>query len=143
MALIKIQNRIHGTTSRLPQVVNTMGISINATTTSMIGALILVSPKGTRDELFLMNYASSNVVNRLKRIPGMGSITILGSGYSVRVWIDPEKLSSMNLNVSDAAAAIRDQNTQGALGIVGCSVKRNPRACIAFYDLKRQALNSG
>ena len=74
MALIKVQNRIHGTTSRLPQIVNTMGINISASTSTMIGFIALTSPKGTRDELFLTNYATSNVSNRFKRIPGMGNI---------------------------------------------------------------------
>ncbi len=142
MALIKIQNRIHGTTSRLPQVVNTMGISINATTTSMIGALLLASPKGTKDELFLTNYASSNVVNRLKRIPGMGAVTVLGSGYSVRIWIDPEKLSSMNLNVSDVTAAIRAQNTQAALGTVGSSPSTGTQGPILYSIISKGRLST-
>ena len=142
MALIKIQNRIHGTTSRLPQVVNTMGISINATTTSMIGVLVLVSPNRTKDELFLTNYASANVINRLKRIPGMGSIIILGSGYSVRIWIDPEKLSSMNITASDVTAAIRNQNTQGALGTVGAAPSTGTQEPILYSMISKGRLST-
>lgn len=142
MAMIKVQNRIRGTTSRLPQIVNTIGITINATTSNMIGALVLVSPKGTRDNLFLTNYASSNVVNRLKRIPGMGSINVMGSGYSVRIWIDPEKLSSMNLNVSDVAAAVQTQNIQAALGTVGSAPSTGTQEPILYSMISKGRLST-
>ena len=142
MAMIKVQNRIRGTTSRLPQIVNTIGITINATTSNMIGALVLVSPKGTRDNLFLTNYASSNVVNRLKRIPGMGSINVIGSGYSIRIWIDPEKLSSMNLNVSDVATAVQTQNIQAALGTVGSAPSTETQEPILYSMISKGRLST-
>ena len=142
MALIKVQNRIHGTTSRLPQIVNTMGINISASTSTMIGFIALTSPKGTRDELFLTNYATSNVSNRFKRIPGMGNISIMGASYSVRIWLDPDKLSSMSLNVSDVTAAIRDQNTQAALGTVGASPATGIQEPIVYSMMSKGRLSS-
>ncbi len=142
MALIKVQNRIHGTTSRLPQVVNTMGISINSSNTGMIGVLTLISPKGTRDDLFLTNYASANVINRLKRIRGMGGVSVMGASYSVRIWIDPEKLSSMNLNASDVAAAIRSQNLQAALGTVGAAPSTGNQGPLVYSMVSRGRLST-
>ena len=142
MALIKVQNRIHGTTARLPQIVNTMGISINASNTGMIGVLTLISPKGTRDDLFLTNYASANVINRLKRIPGMGGVSVMGASYSIRIWIDPEKLSSMNLNVSDVTAAIRNQNLQAALGTVGAAPSTGNQEPIVYSMISKGRLST-
>ena len=142
MALIKVQNRIHGTTARLPQVVNTMGISINTSNTGMIGVLALISPKGTRDELFLTNYATANVINRLKRIPGMGGISVMGASYSVRIWIDPEKLSSMNLSVYDVTSAIRNQNIQAALGTVGAAPSTGTQEPILYSMISKGRLSN-
>lgn len=121
MALIKVQNRIQQTVSRLPQIVNTMGISVIASTSSMLGFVAIISPKRTRDALYLTNYANSTVSNRLKRVPGMGNVSIMGARYSIRIWLDPEKLSSMGLSVSDIQTAIRSQNAQAALGSIGAS----------------------
>lgn len=119
MALIRVRNRIQQTVSRLPQIVNTMGINVVSSSSGMIGMLVLTSPNGTRDELFLTNYADNNVSNRFKRIPGMGDVSIMGTSYSIRIWVDPDKMSSMGLSVYDIMEAVRSQNMQPALGYLG------------------------
>ena len=142
MSLIRIQNKVHQTVGRLPQIVNTMGVNVVATTSGMIGVLILTSPNGTRDELFLTNYATGNVSNRLKRIPGIGGINIMGSSYSVRIWLDPDKMSSKGLNVSDVQAAIRSQNTQAALGSIGTLPAQGLQGPVIYSVLTKGRLSS-
>lgn len=121
MALIKVQNRIQRTVSRLPQIVNTMGLTVIASSSSMIGIVALNSPNQTRDELYLTNYVNSNVTNRFKRIAGIGDVSVMGTSYSIRIWLDPEKMASMGISVYDVQAAIQSQNTQAALGSIGAS----------------------
>ena len=132
MALIKVQNKIQQTIARLPQVVQTMGVRAGATSSGFIGILALTSPTQTKSELFLTNYANSNVINRFKRIPGMGDISIMGTVYSIRIWLDPEKMPAMEISVSDVQGAIQSQNLQAALGSVGASPSAGPQTPIVY-----------
>ena len=142
MALIKVQNRIQQTSARLPQIVNTMGLVVIASSSSIIGFVALISPKDTRDELYLNNYADSNVVNRFKRIAGMGDVAIMGTTYSLRVWLDPDKLSSMGLSVFDVQAAIQSQNTQAVLGTVGASPATGLQGPIVYPMMAKGRLST-
>ena len=142
MALIKVHNRIQQTVSRLPQIVNTMGLNVVASSSGMIGMLVLTSPKGTRDELFLTNYANNNVTNRFKRIPGIGDVSVMGTSYSIRIWIDPDKLSSMGMSVFDVQEAIRSQNMQPALGSVGKMPSTGSQGPIVYSMISRGRLST-
>lgn len=125
MALVKVQNRVQQATSRLPQVVLNNGIKVNAAFTNILGFIAFTSPKGTRDELFLTDYANNTIKNRMLRIPGMGNIQVLGSTYSMRIWLDPERLASLGISASDVADAITKQNKQAALGSIGSTPSKN------------------
>ncbi|WP_281680062.1 efflux RND transporter permease subunit [Synergistes jonesii] len=119
MALIKVQNRVQQAASQLPQEVSANGITSEISFSGSLGYFALISPKRTRDELFLNEYAISDVANRLKRVPGIGKIEVYGSTYSVRVWLNPERLASMGLSASDVANAISSQNKQASVGAIG------------------------
>ena len=141
-ALIKVQNKIQQTSARLPQIVRSMGISVFAAFSSMIGMVALSSPNGTRDELYLTNYANSSVANRLKRIAGMGDVSIIGTPYSIRIWLDPDKMSSMGLSAANVQAAIQSQNTQAALGFVGASPSSGPQSPMVYSMLTKGRLST-
>jgi HAE1 family hydrophobic/amphiphilic exporter-1 len=82
----------------------------------------LYSPKGTYDALYLSNYATINVIDALKRINGVGDANLFGPlDYSMRVWLDPDKLTSLELSPNDVIAAIRSQNVQAAVGRIGAA----------------------
>jgi len=121
MALVKVQNRVQQVAPLLPSEVTQRGIATNTSFSNMLGFVALVSPGGTRDELFLLDYASNHVVNVLKRIPGMGNVQVFGSKYSIRVWLDPELLASRGLTAADVAGAILSQNRQASIGAIGAS----------------------
>ncbi|MBR0149941.1 MAG: efflux RND transporter permease subunit [Synergistaceae bacterium] len=142
LALIKVQNRVQQVVARLPQIVNTMGITVISSSSSMIGFVAIVSPNGTRDTLFLTDYAINNVRNRFRRIPGMGEVSIMGTSYSIRIWLDPEKLSSMGLSVSDVQTAIRGQNVQAALGSVGASPATGRQGPVVYSMLAKGRLST-
>ena len=93
MALVRVQNRVQQATPKLPSEVTERGITTSASFSNMLGMVILTSPRGTRDELFLNDYALNNVSNTLKRIPGMGSVQVYGAKYSIRIWLDPDLLA--------------------------------------------------
>jgi The (Largely Gram-negative Bacterial) Hydrophobe/Amphiphile Efflux-1 (HAE1) Family len=119
IALVKVQNRIQQATPLLPQEVAAYGINADISFSDNLGFVAFVSPNRTKDELFLNEYVLSNVSNRLKRVPGMGKVDVYGAKYSIRVWLDPERLASMGLSVSDVAAAITSQNRQASIGSIG------------------------
>ncbi len=119
MALVKVQNRVAQAEPLLPIEVTQRGIQTFSSYSNTLGFVALISPNGTRDDLFLNDYVSSNVSNVLKRVPGMGDVEVYGAKYSVRVWLDPERLASLGLSTSDVAAAIESQNRQASIGSVG------------------------
>ncbi len=121
MALVKVQNRVQQATPLLPSEVTAQGVTINASFADTLGFVAMISPGGTRDELFLSDYATNNVSNVLKRVPGMGDVTVFGAKYSIRVWLDPERLASLGLSTADVAAAITSQNKQASIGAIGGS----------------------
>jgi hydrophobe/amphiphile efflux-1 (HAE1) family protein len=121
MALVKVQNRVQQATPQIPTEVTARGITTTTSFSNQLGFVALVSPGGTRDDLFLANYAYSSVANALKRVPGMGDVQVYGARYSIRVWLDPERLSFLGLSTSDVAAAISSQNRQASLGFIGAT----------------------
>lgn len=120
IAAVDVQNRVAIAQPQLPEDVVRIGITTQKQSTNFIQAINLISPKGTHDNLFLSNYAAINIVDVLKRIPGMGNVTIFGERkYSMRFWLDPDRLTGLNMTASDVINAIKDQNIQVAAGAIG------------------------
>jgi multidrug efflux pump len=117
-----VQNRVAQAEPRLPEEVRALGLTTVKSSTDLTLVVHLLSPSGRYDMTYLRNYAVLNVKDRLARVDGVGEVQIFGSGdYSMRVWLDPQKVAEHGLSASDVAAAIREQNVQAAAGIVGAS----------------------
>jgi hydrophobe/amphiphile efflux-1 (HAE1) family protein len=120
LAAVDVQNRLSIAEPQLPAEVNRQGVTVVKASNNILGVVSLRSTDGRYDDLYLSNYATINLLDRLKRVPGVGDATVFGNkNYSMRVWIDPDKLVLKGLTVSDVAAALRDQNAVFPAGTVG------------------------
>ncbi len=120
IAQVNVQNRVSQAEGRLPVEVTRQGLNVRKRSTSILMFAQLLSPEGTYDALFLSNYAWINLRDALLRLPGVGDIRFFGgAAYSMRVWLDPSRMTSLGLTTSDVAAAIREQNIQVAAGQIG------------------------
>ncbi len=119
MAAVEVQNRLSIAEPRLPSEVVRQGITVTKSSTSMLGVFALESD-GSYDDIFLSNYATINLVDALKRVPGVGDVAVFGTkDYSMRIWVDPDRLATRGLTVSDVAASIREQNAVFPAGTIG------------------------
>ena len=119
---VNVQNRVNLAEPLLPDEVSRQGLTIKKVSSALLQVIQLYSPKGTYDALYLSNYATINVIDALKRINGVGDATLFGPlDYSMRVWLDPDKLTSFELSPNDVIAAIRSQNVQAAVGRIGAA----------------------
>lgn len=119
-AAINVQNRVAQVTNQLPAEVVQAGITTLKRQNSMIAMVSLTSKDGTMDDLFLENYAKINIVPELKRVKGVGDAMVYGNkDYSMRVWLDPNKLTSYNLTPAEVSRAIQSQNLEAAPGRFG------------------------
>jgi HAE1 family hydrophobic/amphiphilic exporter-1 len=117
---VLVQNRVQLALASLPEPVQSQGVSVQKKNTAILQIVTLDSPDGQYDGLFLANYATINLVNELARLPGVGSVKVFGAGtYSMRVWMDPQKLQSFGLVPKDVIDAIREQSQNVAAGQVG------------------------
>ncbi|MGY4830844.1 efflux RND transporter permease subunit [Sphaerotilaceae bacterium SBD11-9] len=117
-----VQNRVGRAEARLPEEVKRLGVVTIKSSVDLTMVVHLLSPSGRYDMTYLRNYAVLNVKDRLARVEGVGDVQLFGSGdYSMRVWLDPQKVAQRGLSPSDVVAAIRGQNVQAAAGIVGAS----------------------
>lgn len=117
-----VQNRVSQAEPRLPEDVRRLGITTVKSSPDLTMVVHLVSPNDRYDMTYLRNYALINVKDRLARIQGVGQVQMFGSGdYSMRVWLNPEKIAERNLSASDVVKAIREQNVQVAAGVIGQS----------------------
>ena len=120
IAAVNVQNRVEIANAQLPQDVTREGITTQKQSSSLLMVVNLVSPEGTHDGLFLSNYASIYIQDVLSRINGVGSVSQFGArDYGMRVWIDPNRLTSLQLTTSDIANAIESQNIQATAGQLG------------------------
>jgi len=120
LAETQVQNRVQRALPRLPDEVRQIGVITQKSSPDLTMVVHILSPDSRYDELYLRNYAVLNVKDVLQRIPGMGQVLVFGAGdYAMRVWLDPQKLSSRNLTATDVVRAIREQNKQVAAGVVG------------------------
>ena len=119
-AQVQVQNRVAQALPRLPEEVRNLGVNTVKASSNLTLVVNLTSPNGRYDSLYLRNYAVLNIKDVLARLPGMGDVQVFGGGdYSMRVWLDPQKLAARNLTAGDVVNAIREQNVQVAAGQLG------------------------
>ncbi|WP_445505354.1 efflux RND transporter permease subunit [Microvirga sp. G4-2] len=117
-----VQNRVSQAEPRLPEEVRRLGVTTVKSSPDLMMVVHLLSPDSRYDVTYLRNYAALNVKDRLARIQGVGQVQLFGSGeYSMRVWLDPQKIAEHGLSASDVVNEIRAQNVQAAAGVVGAS----------------------
>jgi hydrophobe/amphiphile efflux-1 (HAE1) family protein len=119
MAAINVQNRVSKATGLLPADVTKIGVTTNKQQKSMLKAITLYSPDDSYDMQFLNNYLAINVIPKLKRISGVGEVTLLGSNYSMRVWLKPDVMKQYQLVPNDVTSALAAQNIESATGSFG------------------------
>jgi len=119
-AQVQVQNRVAQALPKLPDVVQRLGITTEKASPDLTMVVHLVSPDNRYDTLYLANYAILRVKDELARLPGVGDARVFGAGnYSMRVWLDPEKVASRGLTASDVVRALREQNIDVAAGQLG------------------------
>jgi multidrug efflux pump subunit AcrB len=129
---VLVQNRESLAEPVLPDLVKRRGISVKKKSPNVLMIVNLLSPDGSRDSLYLSNYATVQIRDELSRLPGVGDVTYLGQrDYSMRVWLDPQKLASYNLIPQDVIAAVSAQNIQVAAGQIG--QPPTPRGQVSQY----------
>ncbi len=119
-AMFNINNRVQLATPRLPDEVRRNGVTVAKRSQNMLLVVALNSPKSTFDTLFLSNYATQNVLDELKRIPGTADVLIFGArDYSMRIWLRPDRMAQLGLTTGDITSAVNAQNAQYAAGKIG------------------------
>ena len=117
---INVNNRVQAAESSLPEEVRRQGVTVSKKSSSMLMVLAMESDDGRYDAVDVSNYALVNVIDELKRIPGVGDAMVFGSrDYSIRIWLRPDKLAALGLTPSDVASAVSEQNAQFAAGSIG------------------------
>lgn len=119
MAQVKVQNRIQQAQSKLPTEVTRQGLTVKSRSSNMLGFISIISPKGTYSQLQLADYVQNNVKDSLSRVAGVGEVNVYSSRLSMRVWLDADKITALNIPVDTIKSAIEGQNYQPSLGSVG------------------------
>ena len=120
LAAVEIQNRVKLAESRLPAEVIQNGISVEKQAPSQLMTLCLTSTDPKFDEIYLSNFATINVLDVIRRIPGVGRVSNIGSRYyAMQIWVEPDKLANFGLTVQDLQNALKDQNRESAAGVLG------------------------
>ena len=142
IAQVQVQNRVAIANPRLPADVRNIGVTVTKSSPDLMMVVHLFSPDKSRDALYISNYATLEVTDPLTRVDGVGSITVFGSrDYSMRVWLDPDRMQSLGLTAGDVTAALQAQNIQVASGVLDAPPVAHPGAFqIAVQTLGR--LNS-
>ncbi len=141
IAQVQVQNRVAIAQPRLPADVRNIGVTVTKASPDLMMVVHLYSPDKSRDSLFISNYATLEVTDPLTRVDGVGSITVFGSrDYSMRVWLDPDRLQSLGLTATDVTNALQAQNIQVASGVLDQPPVAHPGAFqIAVQTLGRLA----
>jgi hydrophobe/amphiphile efflux-1 (HAE1) family protein len=117
---VNVQNRVAQALSQLPQEVQRQGVTTKKKSSAFLQMVSLYSPDESRDVLFLSNYATINIIDQIKRIPGVGDAYLFGGlDYAMRIWIDDQRLTALGLTPNDVTQAIQAQNVQAAVGRIG------------------------
>src|SRR6202161_842469 len=119
-AQVLVQNRVATALASLPQSVQAQGVTVQKRSTAILLFVTLTSPDGSYDSLYLANYATISLRDELSRLPGVGNVNVFGAGqYSMRVWLDPEKLKARSLNAQDVVVALQQQSQEVTAGQIG------------------------
>ena len=120
LAAVEVQNRVKQAEARLPAEVVQNGISVEKEASSRLMTVTILSDDPKFDEIYLSNYATLNVLDMLRRVPGVGRVSNVGSRYyAMQIWVQPDKLASLGLTVQDLQKALKDQNRESAAGVLG------------------------
>jgi len=120
IAAVDVQNRAQIALPQLPAEVQRQGVTVKKQSTDLTVVVNLISPDGSRDELYLSNYATINITDVLRRINGVGDVlNFVGQDYSMRIWLDPDRLANLGLTATDVVDVVREQNAQVASGQIG------------------------
>ena len=136
IAQVQVENRLQQVNSQLPALVIQEGISVETRSSNLLAMLILRSPNRTYNDLFLSNFAYENIQNPLARIKGVGDVQIYGPQYSMRMWLNTEKISSLGLDSTDVVNAIENQNVQASIGEIGAAPSRPDTAVVMSLTAK-------
>src|SRR5436190_11703530 len=129
IAQVQVQNRVAIAQPRLPADVRQVGVTVTKSSPDLMMVVHLYSPDKSRDPLFISNYASVEVTDQLNRIYGVGGITVFGArDYSMRVWLDPDRVYALGLTTGDVVTALQGQNVQVASGVLNQPPVAQPRA---------------
>src|SRR6202051_83829 len=129
IAQVQVQNRVAIAEARIPVDVRNIGVTTAKSTPDLMIVVHLYSPDKSRDALFISNYATVEITDQLNRIYGVGGITVFGArDYSMRVWLDPDRLQSLGLTSGDVITALEGQNVQVASGVLNQPPVAQPRA---------------
>jgi multidrug efflux pump len=117
---VNVNNRVQVALAKMPDEVRRTGVRVQKKSSALLGVIALSSPKKTRDELFLSNYVTINLLDQIKSTPGVGDATLFGpQDYAMRVWIKTDQLTGLGITTSDIIAALQSQNVQAAVGRIG------------------------
>ncbi|HET7003054.1 MAG TPA: efflux RND transporter permease subunit [Puia sp.] len=125
IAALNVQNRVGIASPLLPAVVSKLGLTVRASNTTQLMLVAIYSPKGTHDITFLDNYTNIFVADALLRVPGVGDVSARADNFSMRVWMNPDRMASYGLMPSDVIAALNAQNVQVAAGSAGAPPQDN------------------
>jgi hydrophobe/amphiphile efflux-1 (HAE1) family protein len=141
IAQVQVQNRVSIAQPRLPADVRNIGVTVTKASPDLMMVVHLFSPDKSRDSLFISNYATLELTDALTRVDGVGSISVFGSrDYSMRIWLDPDRLQSLGLTATDVTSALQGQNIQVASGVLDQPPVAHPGAFqIAVQTLGRLA----
>src|SRR5262249_26806007 len=119
IAAVDVQNKVQTAQAVLPDAVKQFGVTIKKASTDMVCVINLVAPAGVYDATFLDNYGQTTVADVLKRIPGVGDVTVFGRKYAMRVWLDPSRMANQLISPREVITAIQQENRQAAAGKLG------------------------
>jgi hydrophobe/amphiphile efflux-1 (HAE1) family protein len=129
IAQVQVQNRVAIAEPRLPVDVRNIGVTVTKSSPDLMMVVHLYSPDKSRDTLFISNFATLEIVDPLTRVDGVGSITVFGSrDYSMRLWLDPDRMQALGLTTNDVTQALQGQNIQVASGVLNQPPVENPKA---------------
>ncbi len=129
-AQVQVQNKLQSATSSLPEIVQRMGVNVEKSASDFLMVAAFVSEDGSMNQSDIADYVSTNVVDPLSRVEGVGGTNVFGSAYAMRIWLDPAKLRAYNLMPSDVSTAISSQNVQVSAGQLGTLPTNTDRAVI-------------
>ena len=119
IAQVKVQNRVQRAQPSLPADVVKQGVTVEAESSDILGFIMILSPEKSRDELFMSEHAYNRVKPVLERLSGISSADLFSAKYSMRVWMDADRIAALGLSIDELVGAIRQQNVQASIGSVG------------------------